>query len=106
MGGHVLPGVVPNVPAPDWMRDSVHLAQVPDAAAFTLAPPAGGRARVIGIDPDTLTTRHLVLDVTDPASAVARNGGAGRPLGPRPVGRRRGPRLGVTPGARASPAAA
>lgn len=78
--GVVLAGAVPTVPAPDWMRDSVHLAQVPDAAAFTLVAPAGTRARVIGIDPDTLTTRHLVLDVNDPASAVARIGVAERHL--------------------------
>jgi adenine deaminase len=78
--GKVVPGAVPSVPAPDWMRDSVHLARVPDAAAFTLAPPAGGHARVIGIDPDTLTTRHLVLDVRDPAAAVARIGVAERHL--------------------------
>ena len=71
-GGQIVPGAVPDSPAPGWMRDSVHLAELPSAAAFALEPPAGGQARVIGIDPDTLTTRHLVLDVTDPASAVAR----------------------------------
>jgi adenine deaminase len=70
--GQVVPGAVPDSPAPDWMRDSVHLSELPGAAAFALEPPAGGRARVIGIDADTLTTRHLVLDVADPASAVAR----------------------------------
>ncbi|HUC24793.1 MAG TPA: adenine deaminase [Streptosporangiaceae bacterium] len=84
--GRVVDGVVPNVPAPDWMRDSVHLAGVPDAAAFTLAPPDGGQARVIGIDPDTLTTRHLVLDVRDPAAAVARIGVAERHLGTGRIG--------------------
>jgi adenine deaminase len=77
---------VPRVPAPDWMRDSVHLARVPDAAAFTLTPPPGGRARVIGIDPDTLTTRHLVLDVADPAAGVARIGVAERHLGTGRIG--------------------
>jgi adenine deaminase len=71
-GGQVVPGAVPDAPAPDWMRDSVHLAELPGAGAFALEPPAGGQAKVIGIDPDTLTTRHLVLDVADPASAVAR----------------------------------
>jgi adenine deaminase len=84
--GRVVPGAVPHVPAPDWMRDSVHLAGAPDAAAFTLAPPAGGLAKVIGIDPDTLTTRHLVLDVRDPASAVARIGVAERHLGTGRIG--------------------
>jgi adenine deaminase len=72
VGGRTVPGAVPDRPAPDWMRGSVHLAELPAASAFAIEPPAGGQARVIGIDPDTLTTRHLVLDVTDPESAVAR----------------------------------
>jgi adenine deaminase len=85
-GGQALPGAVPASAAPDWMRGSVHLAALPDAAALALEPPAGGRARVIGIDPDTLTTRHLVLDVTDPASEVARIAVAERHLGTGRIG--------------------
>jgi adenine deaminase len=100
--GIILPGAVPSVPAPDWMRDSVHLAQAPDAAAFALAPPAGGRARVIGIDPGTLTTRHLVLDVGDPASAVARIGVAERHLGTGRIGLGYVRGFGLTRGAIAS----
>ncbi len=30
-GGQVLPGIVPSVPAPDWMRGSVHFPVLPDA---------------------------------------------------------------------------
>jgi adenine deaminase len=70
--GQVIAGAVPSAPAPEWMRQSVHLASPPSPAALTLAPPAGGLAKVIGIEPDTLTTRHLVLDVTDPSAGVAR----------------------------------
>jgi adenine deaminase len=84
--GQVLPGTVPDAPAPDWMRGSVHLPVLPDAGAFALEPPAGGLARVIGIHPDTLTTRHLVLDVTDPGSGVARIAVAERHLGTGRVG--------------------
>jgi adenine deaminase len=73
-GGQVIAGAVPSAPAPDWMRESVHLACLPSPSALTLAPPAGGLAKVIGIEPDTLTTRHLVLDVTDPAAGIARIG--------------------------------
>jgi len=73
-GGQVIPGTVPSVPAPGWMRHSVHLASPPGPAALTLAPPAGGLARVIGVEPDTLTTRNLVLDVTDPSAGIARIG--------------------------------
>lgn len=86
VAGRVVPGAVPDVPAPDWMRGSVHLAELPGAAAFALEPPAGGRAKVIGIDQDTLTTRHLVLDVTDPSSSVARIAVAERHLGTGRIG--------------------
>jgi adenine deaminase len=85
-GGRVLPGAVPDSPAPGWMRGSVHLAALPAATAFALDPPAGGLARVIGIDPDTLTTRHLVLDVTDRAERVARIAVAERHLGTGRIG--------------------
>jgi adenine deaminase len=84
------------------MRDSVHLAPAPDAAAFTLEPPVGGQARVIGIAPDTLTTRHLVLDVTDPASAVARIGVAERHRGTGRIGLGYVRGFGLTRGAIAS----
>jgi adenine deaminase len=72
--GSVVPGVVPERPAPQFMRASVHLDPVPAAADLDLAPPVGGRARVIGIEENSLTTRQLVLDVTDPFSGVARIG--------------------------------
>jgi adenine deaminase len=70
--GKAVPGAVPDAPAPDWMRGSVHLAGLPDPADLALEPPTGGMAKVIGIEDGTLTTRHLVLDVTDPAQQVAR----------------------------------
>jgi adenine deaminase len=73
-GGQAIAGAVPSAPPPAWMRRSVHLASPPGPAALTLAPPAGGLAKVIGIEPDTLTTRGLVLDVTDPSAGVARIG--------------------------------
>ena len=85
-GGQVVTGAVPDAPAPAWMRNSVHLPELPAAAAFALDPPAGGQAKVIGIDPDTLTTRHLVLDVTDPAAGVARIAVAERHLGTGRIG--------------------
>ncbi len=74
MDGQVIAGAVPASPPPGWMRNSVHLASPPGPAALALTPPAGGLARVIGIEPDTLTTRHLVLDVTGPPAGIARIG--------------------------------
>jgi adenine deaminase len=72
VNGAIVPGAVPNAGAPDWMRASVHLETPPGPSAFDRPPPAGGRARVIGIESRSLTTRDLVLDVTDPSAQVAR----------------------------------
>ncbi len=49
-----------------------HLESPPGPTAFDRTPPPGGRARVIGIESRSLTTRNLVLDVTDPAAEVSR----------------------------------
>lgn len=70
--GSVVDGAVAAVPAPEWMRRSVHLTAPPGAAAFELATPAGGRARTIGIESGSLTTRSLVTDPSDPSAEVAR----------------------------------
>jgi adenine deaminase len=83
-GGQAVAGAVAASPAPEWMRGSVRLAELPGAEALTLDPPPGGRARVIGISPDTLTTAHLVLDVADPG--VARIAVAERHLGTGRIG--------------------
>lgn len=72
--GQILPGAVPAAPAPDWMRHSVHLGRLPGQDALTIQPPPGGLAKVIGIEPGTLSTRRLDLDVTDPQSGAARIG--------------------------------
>jgi adenine deaminase len=101
-GGRVVPEAVPASAAPDWMRGSVHLTGLPGPAALTLEPPADGRARVIGIEPDTLTTRHLVLDIGDPSSAVARIAVAERHLGTGRIGLGYVAGFGLTRGAIAS----
>src|SRR5262249_54510207 len=72
--GAIVPGAVPDRPAPEWMRRSVHLDRTPVAAELDLAVPPGGRARVIGIESGSLSTAHLVLDVTDARHDVARIG--------------------------------
>src|SRR5918996_680842 len=48
---------VPRAEAPSWMRDSVRMP-TPSAGAFRI--PAGGRVRVIGIDPGEIVTRALI----------------------------------------------
>jgi adenine deaminase len=72
MNGRVVAGTVPDVAAPDWMLHSVHLGHTPAPGSFDLAPPAGGRARVIGAEARSLSTKALVMDVTDPDLDVAR----------------------------------
>jgi adenine deaminase len=72
--GDVVAGAVPAHPAPAFMHASVHLEVPPSPAALDRKPPPGGRARVIGVEENSLTTRQLVLDVTDPATGVARIG--------------------------------
>jgi adenine deaminase len=71
--GVVVPGAVRSAPAPEWMLRSVHLSHVPSPAELALAPPPRGTARVIGLVPGQLVTRHLVLDVSEHSDAdVAR----------------------------------
>ncbi len=68
----VVPGAVPDMPAPRWMRASVHLDATPSAADFTLPAPPGAWARTIGIASGSLTTTSLVTDPSDPSAEVAR----------------------------------
>jgi adenine deaminase len=70
--GVVVPGAVPDSPAPGWMCRSVHLQHRPDPAELELDAPASGHARVIGIEAGSLSTRSLVLDPGDPSVDLAR----------------------------------
>jgi adenine deaminase len=70
--GTAVDGAVPRRPAPQFMRSSVHLDTSPAPQQFDRLPPPAGLARVIGIKEHSLTTRELILDVTDPAAGVAR----------------------------------
>jgi adenine deaminase len=73
--GAVVPGVVPSVGVPEWMRASVHLEAPPGPEVFATTPPAGP-ARVIGVEARSLTTSCVVRDLSGPATvgleAVAR----------------------------------
>jgi adenine deaminase len=100
--GAVVDDAVPGSAAPDWMLHSVHLAARPAAAELDLAPPPGGRARVIGIFEAMITTEHLVVDVTDPEIDVARIGVLERHLGTGRIGLGRVSGFGLERGAMAS----
>jgi adenine deaminase len=80
---------IPRLEAPEWMRGSV---RVPELTAGAFRVKAGGRVRVIGVDPGEIVTRALVLDparrdgedVADPgrdlakAAVIERHRGTGR----------------------------
>jgi adenine deaminase len=78
--GRIVPDAVPSTPPPDWMCRSVHLDPAPDGDQFRLR--SGSTARVIGIEPGSLTTRSLVTDPSGPGIArlavVERHRGTGR----------------------------
>ncbi len=74
MNGNVVPGIVPTVSAPEWMLHSVHLDHAPGPEAYELQMPEGGRARVIGIESRSLSTRNLIVDLNDPAQKIERIG--------------------------------
>jgi adenine deaminase len=65
-------GAVVDTPAPDFMRQSVHLAVPPSAAAFDIGVRPGARVRTIGIHDGSLTTASLITDPSDPGTPVAR----------------------------------
>jgi adenine deaminase len=98
---------VPKVPVPDWMRGSIRIDPV-DAGTFAVR--AGGRVRVIGVEPGTLVTRALTgeparrdgLALADPSQDLAKIAviERHRRTGRRAVGFVRG--FGLTRGALAS----
>jgi adenine deaminase len=70
--GAVVPGAVMDTPAPEFMRQSVHLPIPPPAAAFDAGHRPGTRVRTIGIHQGSLTTASLITDPSDPDAQVAR----------------------------------
>jgi adenine deaminase len=70
--GTVVAGAVPDTPAPDFMRRSVHLETPPPAASFDYALRPGAHVRTIGIREGSLTTASLVTDPSDVTAQVAR----------------------------------
>jgi adenine deaminase len=60
------------------MFHSVHLENPPGPTEFDLAEPAGRKARVIGVESRSLSTKDLVVDLADPTQVVARIGAVER----------------------------
>jgi adenine deaminase len=68
--GVVVPGAVPEVGVPEWMRSSVHLDVAPGAEVFATTPPDGS-ARVIGVEARSLTTSCVLRDLSAAAAPGA-----------------------------------
>jgi len=70
--GVVVPGAVEAAPAPEWMRETIHLASAPAAASLDLKAPPSTKARIIGIENGSLTTKSLEGDPFDEVFNTAR----------------------------------
>ena len=62
-GGVIVAGAVPASPAPDLLRNTVHIGTLPDADALVLPAPPGLRVRAVGVESHSLTTRHRELEI-------------------------------------------
>jgi len=70
--GAVVPGAVPDAPAPAWMLRSMHLQSRPSPEQLDLPAPTSGRARVIGVSSGSLMSEALIVDPRDPSVDIAR----------------------------------
>jgi len=69
--GAMVPDLIADTPAPEWMQSSIHLDTALVASDFDLAAPDGGWAKVIGVVGGSLTTAHLELDTADESNDIA-----------------------------------
>ena len=72
VSGEILEGVVPDSPPPGWMLDSVHLGDVPSAAAFELKVDAEDVVRVVAVEERSLTTRLEAQRIVEGKGDIAR----------------------------------
>jgi adenine deaminase len=61
--GELVPGAVRDSPAPQLMRDTVHIGALPGADALVLTDAPGTRVRAVGVESHSLTTlrREVVI---------------------------------------------
>ena len=72
--GNVVAEMVPDAPAPDWMKHSIHLDVSVNANDLHIEMPAHGQLRVIGITEGSLTTEHRLVDTGNLPTDLARIG--------------------------------
>lgn len=70
--GHVVSGVVPQLAAPTWMYNSIHLAGRIQSGAFDAEVSDGTQVRAIGLLPGTILTKSVIADPSDPDARLAR----------------------------------
>jgi adenine deaminase len=59
--GEIVAGAVPSAPPPALLYDTVHIGRLPSAEQLAPAHPEGTTVRAIGVDTDSLTTRHAQI---------------------------------------------
>jgi adenine deaminase len=82
-GGTLRPGTVPAVPPPALLRDTVHVGRLPRAEQLAPAIADGTLVRAIGVESNSLTTRHAQLRLgagedLARAAVIERHRGSGR----------------------------
>jgi adenine deaminase len=59
--GEIIAGAVPAAPAPALLYDTVHIGRLPSAEQLAAVHPDGTIVRAIGVESDSLTTRHAEI---------------------------------------------
>jgi adenine deaminase len=69
--GRLEPGVVAPSPVPELLYNTVNVGELPGPAELTLEMPVGTRARAVGVESHSLTTRRREVTIGDPDADVS-----------------------------------
>ncbi len=69
--GRVVPGAVTASPAPQLLYNTMNVGELPGPAQLTLELPVGTRARAVGVESHSLTTRRREVSIGDPDADVS-----------------------------------
>jgi adenine deaminase len=69
--GQIVPGVVTPSPAPALFYNTVNVGPLPGPSELTLELPGGTRARAVGVESHSLTTRRREVTIGDPDADVS-----------------------------------
>lgn len=80
--GRLVPGTVPSSPPPALLYDTVNVGALPGPSDLTLELPVGARARAVGVESHSLTTRRREVVIGDGdvsfAAVIERHRASGR----------------------------